>query len=160
MLRPHTLADFGDSAAMWGDGQVTRFIGGRPFTPEEVWSRLLRYAGHWALLGYGYWVVREQATGAFVGEVGYADFRRDVSPPLDAPEMGWVLSPAQQGKGYATEALQAALAWGAGHFGRTRAVCLIAPENAASLRVANKSGFRQTGERVLHGDPVLLLGRP
>ncbi|WP_425148538.1 GNAT family N-acetyltransferase [Deinococcus sp.] len=36
ILRPHTLEDFADNAAMWGDEQVTRQIGGRPFTPEEV----------------------------------------------------------------------------------------------------------------------------
>ena len=68
-LRGHTIEDFADSAAMWGDPNVTRFIGGRPFSEEEVWSRLLRYAGHWALKGFGYWVVRERSSGRFVGEV-------------------------------------------------------------------------------------------
>jgi RimJ/RimL family protein N-acetyltransferase len=158
-LRPHMLADFAESAALWGDSQVTRFIGGRPFTPEEVWSRLLRYAGHWALLEHGFWVVRERLSGAFVGEVGLQDARRDMAPPLNAPEMGWVLSPTAQGKGYATEAVRAALAWGEGHFGHARSVCIISPDNLASLRVADKTGFRHTGGRALHGEPVL-LSRP
>jgi RimJ/RimL family protein N-acetyltransferase len=34
-LRAHTAEDFAASAAMWGDPDVTRFIGGRPFTREE-----------------------------------------------------------------------------------------------------------------------------
>ena len=61
---------------MWADPEVTRYIGGRPFGVEEVWTRLLRYAGHWALLGYGYWAVIEKSSGRFVGEAGLADFHR------------------------------------------------------------------------------------
>ena len=41
-----------------------------PATREEAWARLLRYAGHWALLGYGFWLVEDRTTGSFVGEVG------------------------------------------------------------------------------------------
>ena len=52
-LRGHRVEDLEDCAAMWGDPQVTRHIGGRPSTKEEVWSRLVRYVGHWALLGFG-----------------------------------------------------------------------------------------------------------
>jgi RimJ/RimL family protein N-acetyltransferase len=62
-LRPHTRDDFLESYAMWSDPEVIRYIGGKPFTREEVWARLLRYAGHWAMLGYGYWVVREKESG-------------------------------------------------------------------------------------------------
>ena len=51
-------------------------------------------AGCGALLGFGYWLVEERATGAFVGEVGLADFRRELEPGFgDAPEAGWVLIP-------------------------------------------------------------------
>src|SRR5579859_1936876 len=111
-LRPHTRDDFADSLAMWSDTTVTRHIGGRPFTREEIWARLLRYVGHWALLGFGFWVIRERATGCFLGEVGFADYQRDIDPPLNSvPEAGWALSPHAQGKGYATEALRAITSW-------------------------------------------------
>lgn len=56
ILRGHGVDDFGDSAAMWAEPEVVRHIGGRPFTREESWSRLLRYIGHWSALGFGYWV--------------------------------------------------------------------------------------------------------
>ena len=135
---------------MWGDPEVTRFIGGRPASPEDVWSRLLRYAGLWSLLGYGYWAVRERATGRFVGDVGFADFHRDITPSLgDAPEVGWALASWARGQGFATEAVKAALTWGDAHL-RTasgtpiRFVCIIAPDNVASVRVAQKCGFRHT----------------
>ena len=70
VLSAHQAADFQDLVEMWGDPAVVRFIGGRPFTPEEVWTRLLRAVGHWPLMGFGYWVVRERAGGRFVGEAG------------------------------------------------------------------------------------------
>ena len=145
-LRAHTLADVAESAAMWADPAVTRHIGGRPSSAEEAWARVLRYAGLWALLGYGYWAVRERESGRFVGEVGLADFRREMTPPLgDAPEAGWVLAPWAHGRGFATEAVRAALAWCDAHLAAPRTVCLIAPGNAASLRVAEKCGFREMG---------------
>jgi RimJ/RimL family protein N-acetyltransferase len=164
-LRGHALADVDECAAMWADPLVTRHIGGRPLTAEEAWARVLRYAGLWALLGYGYWVVRERASGRFVGEVGLADFRRDLSPPLDgAPEVGWVLAPWAHGRGYATEAVGAALAWSDAHLvgrdGRPgRSVCLIAPENAASIRVAAKCGFSEAARTTYKGADTLVFAR-
>ncbi len=147
-LRPHSLADQAECAAMWGDPAVTRFIGGRPASPEDVWNRLLRYGGLWSLLGYGYWAIRERTTGRFVGEVGFADFHRDITPSLDgAMEMGWVLAPWAHGQGFATEAVNAALAWRSARPGSEsrmppRVVCIISPENTASMKVAEKCGFR------------------
>jgi RimJ/RimL family protein N-acetyltransferase len=161
VLRGHTLADFDESAAMWADPLVTRHISGRPSTGEEAWARLLRYAGVWAMLGYGYWVVRERESGRFVGEVGFVDYRRDVTPPLgDAPEAGWVLASWAHGHGFATEAVRAALAWADAHLAAPRTVCLIAPENAASLHVAEKCGYRELARGTYKGEETLICERP
>ena len=160
-LRGQTLADFEASAALWADPIVTRFISGRPSTREEPWGRFQRHAGHWALKGYGMWVVEDGANGDYLGEIGLADFRRDIDPPLaDAPEFGWVLSPTARGKGVASEALAAAIQWAEGHFGPTLMVCIIAPENTASLRVAHKAGFRETRRAVYHESEIVVLERP
>lgn len=143
VLSGHTVDDFADSAAMWADPDVVRFIGGRPSTEEEAWSRLLRYVGHWAALGFGYWVVRERASGRFVGEVGLADFRREIAALFGgAPESGWALAPWAHGRGYATEAVGAMLAWAQSDLGAARTVCMIEPDNAPSIRVAEKLGYR------------------
>jgi RimJ/RimL family protein N-acetyltransferase len=116
-LRGHSLSDFVHCAAMWADPKVTEHIGGKPLTEEECWTRLLRYIGHWALLGFGYWVVEEKATGNFVGETGFADYKRDLEPGLKGvPEIGWVFVAQAHGKGYATEAVRAVVAWGDVHF--------------------------------------------
>ncbi|MDH4441085.1 MAG: GNAT family N-acetyltransferase, partial [Rhizobium sp.] len=112
LMRAHRLTDFEPMATMWSDDAVTRYILGRPSTRAETWSRLLRYIGHWQALGFGYWAIEDRATGGFIGEVGFADYQRDIEPSLgDTPEAGWVLSPDVHGRGIATEVMSAALDW-------------------------------------------------
>ena len=160
IMRPHRLDDFESVAAMWAEPEVVRHISGRPSTPELSWARLLRYAGHWALLGYGYWAVQERDTGAFVGEVGYADYHREIEPSLDGiPELGWFVASSAHGKGVTTEATRAAVAWGEAHFTVPRIACIIAPENLASIRVAEKCGFRLLQETQYQGQPTLMYMR-
>jgi RimJ/RimL family protein N-acetyltransferase len=157
ILRPHGLADFADCAALWADPEVTRFIGGRPSTEEEAWARLLRYGGLWSLLDLGFWAIRDRATGAYVGEAGFMQARRPLPPPFgDFPEVGWALHPAWQGKGYAREAMEAILAWGDANLDAAQSVCIIAPQNAASLGLAHHLGFAAFARAYYHGEAILL----
>lgn len=143
ILRAHDAGDLDAVAAMWGDERVVRHITGTPSTREECWGRMLRYGGLWPLLGFGYWAVVEKATGRFAGDVGLADFARELEPPQSiAPEAGWALAPHAQGKGYATEAMLAVLAWADANLNRPHTYCMLDPENAPSLRVAQKCGYR------------------
>jgi RimJ/RimL family protein N-acetyltransferase len=159
-LRGHRIDDFADSAAMWSSAEVTRYIGGRPFTAEEVWTRLLRYVGHWQCLGFGYWVIEDAATRQFLGELGFADYKRDITPSFnDTPEAGWALAPHAHGKGYATEALSAIVRWGDKHFQGALTACMINPQNTQSIRVAEKCGYKRTNETTYHGAPVLIYAR-
>lgn len=160
-LRVPRLEDFPDTFAMWSAPAVTRYIGGKPATEEDAWQRLMRYAGQWSLLGYGFWTLREKGTDRHVGEVGFINGRRAIEPPFgDAPEVGWALVPGAHGKGLATEAVRAVLAWGESHFGRERrTVCMIHPENQASIRVARKCGFREYARTTYKGDPTILYER-
>ncbi|HET7501296.1 MAG TPA: GNAT family N-acetyltransferase [Kofleriaceae bacterium] len=160
-LRGHDAATLDESLALWSDPLVNRHISGRPSGREEVWARILRYIGHWAIAGYGFWQLRERATGRFVGEVGLADFKRDLAFSFDgAPEAGWVLAPWSHGKGYATEAMQAVLAWSDAS-ARTgpRTVCIINPDNLPSLRVAAKCGYRELARTDYKGVEVIVLER-
>lgn len=159
-LRGHRVDDLPNCAAMWAEEGVTRFIGGKPLTEEETWLRMLRHAGHWALMGFGYWVVEEKETGKFLGEAGLAEFRREIEPSIvGIPEAGWVFAGASHGQGYAIEAGQAILDWGAVRFGDNRTVCLINPENTASLRLAGKLGYTEEVRTTFRGNPTLILGR-
>lgn len=159
-MRGHRLDDFADCAAMWADPVVTRYIGGKPLSEEEAWTRLLRYAGHWALMGFGYWAIEERDTGHFVGELGFADYKRDIEPSIKGvPELGWALASKAHGKGYATEAVGAAVAWGDAHFGSARTVCLVHPENLASIRVAEKCGYKEFQRTTYKGHPTIMFAR-
>ncbi len=159
-LRGHALSDFDAVAAMWAHPDVVRHITGKPSTREESWARLLRYPGMWALLGYGFWAVEEKASGRFAGEVGFADFKREIEPEIDAPEQGWSMAPWAQGRGYACEALAATIAWGEYHFGRRDFMCIISPDNAPSIRVAVKAGYREIARTTYKDTPTVMFRRP
>jgi RimJ/RimL family protein N-acetyltransferase len=159
-LRGHCLDDFAASAAMWADPIVTRYITGRPCTEEESWARFLRQMGHWTCMPFGYWVVEERSSGDFVGEVGFADFKRDIQPSMQGvPELGWVLVPRFHRRGYATEAVTAALDWGQTHLPSFRTACIIHPDNAASIRVAQKVGFRRECETTYKNERTIVFMR-
>jgi len=159
-LRGHGIDDFLHCAAMWADPNVTRHIGGKPHTEEESWARFLRYFGHWLLLGFGYWVAEDKATGNFVGEVGFADYKRSLQPSLKGvPEIGWALVSQAQGRGFATESVRAVVAWGDEHFPSPQTACIIAPENLPSIRVAVKCGYREHQLATYKGRPTKLFIR-
>lgn len=159
-LRAHRPDDLAECWAMWADPAVTRYIGGKPASRQETWTKILRYAGLWALLGYGYWALEERASGGFAGELGFADFKRDGGPSSfeGRPEIGWALAPHAHGKGYATEAVQAAVTWADAHFGTLRTVCMVSTANVASIRVAEKCGYREFA-RTEYGGPTILFER-
>jgi RimJ/RimL family protein N-acetyltransferase len=160
VLRPHLLTDFAACVAMWSDPRITRYTIGEPSSAQRTWLRILAYRGHWALLGFGYWAVEEKASGRYVGELGFADFKREIQPSIEGiPELGWALAFAAHNKGYATEALRAAVVWGDKNIAEARTVCLISPNNAASLRVAAKIGYRETGRTKKNGEAEILFER-
>lgn len=131
-----------------------------PMSAEESWSRLLRHAGNWALLGYGLFAVIEQDSGEIVGEVGHADFRRGLGPVFDGvPEASWTFAPEVWGRGYAIEAAEAAHRWLAETMAATRTVCMVHRENQRSLRVAARLGYRAFEEIDYRGYPALLFER-
>jgi RimJ/RimL family protein N-acetyltransferase len=146
-LTKPTLADLEASYAMNSDAVVARFIGGKPASREDVWNKLLRNIGHWASYGYGIFAVREKVGGAFVGEVGLAHFSRGFGDAFDPfPEAAWVLVSGAQGKGYAAEAAAAAHAWMDRSHKLQRSVCIIHPDNRASIRLAERLGYTGFGE--------------
>jgi RimJ/RimL family protein N-acetyltransferase len=160
ILRGHTAADFPAYAAMWADPDVTRYITGKPLSEEDAWAKLMRAAGHWDLLGFGFWSVHEKQGGARVGETGFLAVKRAMEPSLEGtPEVGWAFAKAAQGKGYATEAVRAVHSWGERKFGKVRYACIISPENVPSLRVAERTGYKIATTTIYHNDPILVLYR-
>ena len=100
------------------------------------------YARH----GHGLWMVQRKDTGLPIGMCGL--IRRDV---LDDVDVGYALLPEFCGQGYAAEATVAALAHARDALGLDRVVAVVNPENARSLGLLEKLGFRY--ERMVRLSP-------
>lgn len=160
LLRRHRLNDLLDTAVLFGDAGLMRFIGGTALCAEDVWNRLLRYAGHWALFGFGLFAIEERSTGRFVGEAGFAHFHRGLGERFDPfPEAAWILAADVHGRGYALEAMTAALAWLDERDCGPRSVCIIHPDNLASRRLAAALGYHVQEQRSYRNAPTLLHER-
>ena len=143
------------------DPATVRYVGGTPFGREDTWRRLLMSSGLWAIYGYGYWAVERKEDGLLVGQVGLADFKRDLQPSIEGiPEAGWIFAPDAHGQGYALEAVNAVLAWADAELPTSEITAIIDPENAPSIRVAERVGFSAREEAVYKGEPILLFRRP
>ena len=152
ILRMLRESDFEPYAEMCADPEVMRYIGdGQPLARPMAWRNLALMVGHWALRGYGIWAVAERASGALVGRIGF--WNPDGWPGF---ELGWVLRRQFWGRGYATEGARAALAFAFARLGRPQVISLIHPQNAASVRVAERLGERPAGSTELLGKPALV----
>jgi RimJ/RimL family protein N-acetyltransferase len=160
ILRAHTRADYDALHAVWSDPITTKFIGRRPSTAQDSWFRIMRYLGHWPMMGYGYFALCDKETGNYIGDVGIANHKRGLHPDFDdAPETGWVIAPSAFGKGYATEAMMAVLDWYETTQGKTRTVCMIETPHKNSHNVATKLGYQPFANILIGDDPITLLER-
>ncbi len=135
-LRHWRDSDLADYARFFADEAQVRFIGGT--CPDyEAWRRLAVVTGHWTLKGFGLWAVDETETGKFVGCVG-------VQHPHGWPEteLGYWIAADMQRKGYATEAACCARDHAYEALGLDTLVSFIHPDNAPSIRVAERLGAK------------------
>ena len=160
VLRAFTRDDLAAHAAKLADREVVRHLGGHAFNREDSWRRLTMAAGHWPLLGMGCWAVEQKADGRMVGEIGFADFERGMTPDISGmPEMGWVFESAIHGQGIAGEAGRAALAWIDATYAPPEIPAIIAPENAKSMRLAERLGFVREPDAVYRDEHIALFRR-
>jgi RimJ/RimL family protein N-acetyltransferase len=103
----------------------------------ESWLR--RYAASRAVHGFAPWTVVHRSDARVIGWGGLA-----VDPDLPGwgPEVTYFVHPAYAGRGYATEIVRAALAHAFGALGLPAVGAFAKPDNAASIRVLIKCGFR------------------
>jgi RimJ/RimL family protein N-acetyltransferase len=152
VLRAWSAADVDPFAEMSADPEVMRFLGGVADRAAS-WRGIALHAGHWTLRGYGNWAVDRRADGRLLGRVGL--WYPEGWPGV---EVGWTLARHAWGAGYATEAARASVAWAWANLDIERLISLIDPDNAASVRVAERLGMRPVGEHVLGGTPVVIWG--
>lgn len=155
-LRMWDSADFETYAAMCADPEVMRFLSpdGQPLSRFAAWQSFSSIVGHWNLRGFGLFAVTERSSGQLIGRVG--PWQPEGWPDF---EIGWTIRRQFWGRGYATEAASACVAYAFNDLRRSHVISLILPENVRSIRVAERLGERLEGETTLphlHADTRVL----
>jgi len=107
--------------------------------------------GHCELRGYGLWALTRRGDDRMIGRVGF--FNPEGWPGF---EVGWTLARAAWGNGYATEGARRALAYAFDVLGEETVISVIHPENAASIRVAERIGERFDRTQDVRGQKRLI----
>lgn len=163
-LREPHVDDLDALAALYGDAEVMRYISPPgPWPAARSAAALEGMVARWADDGFGIFVV--ELDDAVIGDVGLlpwnpANWTAGASLAqlgrAAEIELGWTLAREHWGNGYATEAATAVRDWALVELGLIRLISLIHPENAASIRVAEKLGERHERDVVLHGETTAL----
>lgn len=141
LLRGWKPEDHAPFAAMCGDPEVMRYIGnGSTRTPDDAARYIGSFEREWTERGFGLFAVESKQTGGLIGFTGlsWPVFLPEVLPSV---EIGWRFSKSSWGKGYATEAASAALAFGVNELGITDIVSIYQVGNGASARIMQKLGM-------------------
>lgn len=138
-LRAWRADDAAAYRALCAHAEVMRFLGGA-LGEDDAWRQMAMLVGHWALRGFGSWVVEERESGRFVGRMG-------LHYPGGWPEreLAYALGREWWGLGYAAESGHAALSYAFSELGWPRVVSYIDPANAQSVRLAERLGGRPDG---------------
>lgn len=155
LMRPARYADYDRWVEIFADPLVGAGLRAeeRALTPHEAWLDLSVVTAHWALRGFGHWVLEALEGGAVVGRAG-------LYHPPDWPgmEVGWTIAREHRGKGYAAEAGRAACEWAHRELGAGHILSLIHPDNAQSRRVAQKLGLTRRGRHSARGFVLDMYG--
>ncbi|MBD3165123.1 GNAT family N-acetyltransferase [bacterium] len=138
-IRMPTVDDTPGFHTLYSDPRVMKYLSTDPSksleeTCERV-ERLIKWQQEW---GYTVWLVEHRLTGEFVGHCGLLQMARK-GPEV---EVAYAVVPAQQGRGYATEAARTVLAYGLEVLGISPIYAVCLPENNGSEKVMEKIGMK------------------
>jgi RimJ/RimL family protein N-acetyltransferase len=144
LLRPWRAEDFPAYAALNADAEVRRWFPGT-LTRAESDAQAERLQRHIDEHGFGFWAVEAPGVAPFIGFTGLQHVNFD-APFTPAVETGWRLARAYWGRGYATEAARASVAYAFDELRLREIVAFAVPGNIASRRVMDHIG--------MHHDPA------
>jgi ribosomal-protein-alanine N-acetyltransferase len=159
-LRPLVMDDLDVLAELYADPDVRRYFPDKTRTYDETREELEWIINeYYGKYGYGLWATILKQTGELIGRCGLIPWRLDGRLEV---EVAYLLGKHHWGRGLATEAALVIRDYAFHSLGLERLICLIEPENAASMRVASKIGMHF--ERLLDpvNDPALVyaMSRP
>jgi RimJ/RimL family protein N-acetyltransferase len=138
---------------MHQDQRVMTYLGGIR-SREQTVDYMEQNLSHWEKYGYGIWVLRENSTGDFIGRGG---LRNAVLGGNDEVEVAYGLLPDFWNKALATEFTGAVVRMGLSELGLSGMACVVRPDNLASQRVLEKTGFVFEREVIYKSEPHLLF---
>jgi ribosomal-protein-alanine N-acetyltransferase len=139
LLRHLVMSDLDTLFQFYSDPDVIKHVPDAPRTHEETKEELEWFLnGHPKFPELGLWATIYKETGQFIGRCGLLPWTIDGQ---DEVEVAFALSKAYWGQGLATEAAQGIVRYAFDHLHLTRLICLIEPDNAASIRVATRIGM-------------------
>jgi RimJ/RimL family protein N-acetyltransferase len=147
--------DFATLCELHHDPEVMATLGGVR-SDEATRDYLTRNLEHWAEHGFGLWMFRHHATGAFVGRGG---LRHVILEGISEVEITYAIARSAWGQGYATEIATASIDIAFNTLGLVDVVAFATPENESSRRVMEKVGLRYERAITHDGVPCVLYRR-
>lgn len=124
--------------SVYSDAEAMRWVGdGRPITREECHHWIKVTLNNYAVRGYGMFALQDRSSSEVIGFCGLVHPRGQ-----EEAEIKYALGREFWGRGLATEAVRAVLAYGAAELGIDYVIATVAPENRPSHRVLLKAGMR------------------
>lgn len=134
-LRVPNMADWPIYAAFMASDRAEHM--GGPFSQAAAWGMFCHDVAQWQLMGHGSLMIETRDDGTCVGQVGI-----NAGPLFPEHELGWLLYPGFEGRGYALEAATALRNWGFEMLGLKTLVSYIHRDNDKSRRLAERLGAR------------------
>ena len=160
-LTPLVQADLSELLKVYHHTEMMRYVlMGRQFTDEEVRARAQNLVDSWQHDSFGYYTISLSDQADIIGYVGFRRLAKPIEGFEGYAELGYMIWPEYAGKGYATEAVHACLDAGFNQFGFESVVATIAPENSASIMVAQRTGMTYINYDAVLQSNIYVLSRP
>lgn len=153
LLRPFVANDARKAFEMSREEGIARWIPDQVYRDEhhawEVLRDLMAYTDQAPDPQKRPYVLGIERRGVLIGHVG-------LSPAFGSVEIGYAIEEAAQGRGFASEAVQAMVEWALLDVGLPEVLGITESDNVVSRRVLARAGFVWVREEVRHGRTLVI----
>jgi [ribosomal protein S5]-alanine N-acetyltransferase len=152
VLRQFSAEDITPLHSIFSDRETMEFYPA-PFSLQQTQDWVKRNQERYMKDGFGLWAVCLKETNEVAGDCGLV--KQNINGRTEV-EIGYHMNKKYWLKGYASEAAEACKEYGFNQLALNRLVTIIDPRNAASIRVAEKIGFKKEKEEMIFGKNHLI----
>ena len=137
VIREITLVDTDALYQLYADKSVVEFMEDLPTNKDEEKEYIADYIDKvYSFFGFGMWLVQLKETGEIIGRVGFQNYEEE-----DLVELGFMIVPKHQHKGYAYEACEAAIAYMREEFPEYQRMARCKAENVRAIELCRRLGI-------------------